>query len=114
MYFENICFSSQLLQDPPPITYLPNSMPPYFFPKSIESHLYIPNSLGCGTIPWSVVDLPRPSPLKEIDSPFHSSYHLSIAPQLWMGLYAHHPATSMLGLWLTRACKGPVCAVIIL
>ena len=76
MHYENIHSSSQLLQDPTPITY-----PPNFFPKSIESNLYIPNSLGCGAIPWIMRSPPVVTASIIITYASSSYYPLLIAPQ---------------------------------
>lgn len=59
---------STIPQRPISIPYPPNVMSSFFFPESIESNLYIPNSLAYEATPWSAIDLQRTHPLKKIHS----------------------------------------------
>lgn len=62
MYFDDIHTPLQVLQDPSPSLTHPTSCPLIFVPESIESNLYIPNSLECGATAWCAVDLHRAHP----------------------------------------------------
>lgn len=51
----------------------------------IEYYLCLPNILGCGDTPWTVLNLLRITPLKEPNCLFPSSYQFPVTSQLQEG-----------------------------
>lgn len=96
---------SQLFPDLPH-TSLP-IQPQVFLRKKKKPHQFqfvLLNTLGCGVISWSMINLPGATPFKKTESPTPRSYPLPITPQLGIGLWDHLPSSCSGFVWLWSIC----------